>query len=226
MAIISSLAVGKSRKSAGNITYQHYYGKVVAKQKILANPKYVPTTAQVSQRTKQGLVGSSVKCILPFLEMSCVRSKTGSYMNNFIKLNKTVLYGHLTESLTKIAAFNTFVTTQASAGRDVVTSKGINGQVSMSITTAGAMTASFQDNKSHKAVSLHMFAQAATGGRTYSGAIDLELDEATGIWGITSSSVVTPLGVTTNGTYALMACIIADGKPVTQNNAVFDFTKA
>lgn len=92
MAVIRSLAVGKSRKSAGDLTYQSYYGKVVAKQKIVANKSYVPSIAQAEQRGKQKYAGKAVHFFMPWIPQSFVRSKYGTKVNNFVKSNKEFLY--------------------------------------------------------------------------------------------------------------------------------------
>lgn len=226
MAIISSLAVGKSRKSAGNLTYQHYYGKVVAKQKVLANPKYVPSSAQVSQRLKQGYVGASTKAIMPYLQTAFVRSKNGSFLNNFIKLNKDYLYSHIMSPKTTISAWQTWIVEEASMDNPIVTSKGINAFVSIVIGDAGIATVSFQDNKSYKSVSLFIVAQSTTGGKLFTGSVPLEFDSDTQTWKVTSKDFTAAIGVTAAGGYAMMACVLADNKPVSMNNGAYNFTKA
>ena len=226
MAIISSLAVGKSRKSAGNLTYQHYYGKVVAKQKVLSNPKYVPSSAQVSQRKQQGYVGASTKAIMSYLQTAFVRSKNGSFLNNFIKSNKDYLYSDIMSALTTISAWHTWITAEAAANKPIVTSKGINAIVSVVVGNAGIATVSFQDNKSYKSVSLFIVAQSTTGGTLFAGSLPLEYDSDTQVWKVTAKDFTAAIGVTAAGGYAMMACVVADNKPVSMNNGAFNFTKA
>lgn len=93
MAVIRSLAVGKSRKSAGDLTYQSYYGKVVAKQKIVANKSYIPSAAQNMQRGKQKYAGKAVHFFMKWIPQAFERSKNGTKVNNFVKLNKELIYG-------------------------------------------------------------------------------------------------------------------------------------
>ena len=226
MAIISSLAVGKSRKSAGNLTYQHYYGKVVAKQKVLANPKYKPSSAQVSQRQKQGYVGASTKAIMSYLQTAFVRSKNGSFLNNFIKLNKDYLYSDIISPLTTISAWHAWISSEAASNTPIVTSKGINAIVSVVIGDAGIATVSFQDNKSYKSVSLFIVAQSTSGGTLFSGSLPLEFNSDTRVWNMTAADFTAAIGVTTAGAYAMMACVVADNKPVTMNSGAYNFTKA
>lgn len=87
MAIINSITVGKGRKSLGNVTLQHYYGKTVAKQKILANKNYVPTAAQLSQRDYFKPAAMIAGAYNPLIKKTFTRTKSGSSFNNFIKLN-------------------------------------------------------------------------------------------------------------------------------------------
>lgn len=114
MAVIRSLAVGKSRKSAGDLTYQSYYGKVVAKQKIVANKAYVPSPAQAEQRGKQKYAGKAVHYFMPWIPQSFERSKYGTKVNNFVKSNKDYLYSN---SITK-ETYNHLATYCEAVGSD------------------------------------------------------------------------------------------------------------
>lgn len=87
MAIIHSITIGKGRKSLGNVTLQNYYGKTVAKQKIVANPNYVPTAAQLKQRRYFTPMAHLAGAYNPLIRQTYVRSKNGSAYNNFYKTN-------------------------------------------------------------------------------------------------------------------------------------------
>ena len=87
MAIISSVALGKVQKSVGNVTFQHYYGKTVAKQKIVRNPSYVPSTKQKEQRDRMYYAFKFANAWDGLTDMLFVRSKWGTKRNNFLKLN-------------------------------------------------------------------------------------------------------------------------------------------
>lgn len=87
MAIISSVALGKVQKSVGNVTFQHYYGKTVAKQKIVRNPNYVPSTKQKEQRDRMYYAFKFANAWAGLADMLFVRSKWGTKRNNFLKLN-------------------------------------------------------------------------------------------------------------------------------------------
>lgn len=87
MAIISSVALGKVQKSVGNVTFQHYYGKTVAKQKIVRNPSYVPSAKQKEQRDRMYYAFKFANAWDGLANMLFVRSKWGTKKNNFLKLN-------------------------------------------------------------------------------------------------------------------------------------------
>ena len=87
MAIISSVALGKVQKSVGNVTFQHYYGKTVAKQKIVRNPNYVPSAKQKEQRDRMYYAFKFANAWDGLADMLFVRSKWGTKRNNFLKLN-------------------------------------------------------------------------------------------------------------------------------------------
>lgn len=87
MAIISSVALGKVQKSVGNVTFQHYYGKTVAKQKIVRNPSYVPSAKQKEQRDRMYYAFKFTNAWAGLTDMLFVRSKWGTKRNNFLKLN-------------------------------------------------------------------------------------------------------------------------------------------
>src|SRR5574344_2440967 len=87
MAIISSVALGKVQKSVGNVTFQHYYGKTVAKQKIVRNPNYVPSAKQKEQRDRMYYAFKFANAWDGLADMLFVRSKWGTKRNNFVKLN-------------------------------------------------------------------------------------------------------------------------------------------
>ena len=87
MAIISSVALGKVQKSVGNVTFQTYYGKTVAKQKVVRNPNYVPSAKQQEQRDRMYYAFKFANAWDGLTDMLFVRSKWGTKRNNFLKLN-------------------------------------------------------------------------------------------------------------------------------------------
>lgn len=91
MAIINSLAIGKSYKSAGNLTYKTVRGRTIASQRITTNSS--KSALQVFQR---GSFSDAVKCmqlVLPWINNFFDKSKYGSSRNNFLKLCKSYNMG-------------------------------------------------------------------------------------------------------------------------------------
>lgn len=87
MAIINSLAVGKARKSAGNLTFATIKGRTIAREKsaYVRNPQ---TPAQRAQRGRMAVVvaawrqyGSQAK------KLFTITSKYGSAYNQFVSDN-------------------------------------------------------------------------------------------------------------------------------------------
>lgn len=101
MAIINSLAIGKSVKSAGNLTYKTVRGRTIASQRITSNASN--TTLQAIQRTAFGRSMQCMQLVLPFVNNFFEKSKYGSARNQFLKLNKRYLlggfYGEITEGI-------------------------------------------------------------------------------------------------------------------------------
>lgn len=87
MAIINSLAIGKSVKSAGNLTYKTIRGRTIASQRITTNTSN--TLAQSIQRSRFGLAAQSAQLIQTFINSCYEKSKYGSSRNAFMHMNKT-----------------------------------------------------------------------------------------------------------------------------------------
>lgn len=91
MAIVNSLAIGKSVKSAGNLTYKTVRGRTIASQRITTNPS--KSALQVFQR---GSFSDTIKCmqlVLPWINNFFEKSRYGSSRNNFLKLCKSYNMG-------------------------------------------------------------------------------------------------------------------------------------
>lgn len=91
MAIVNSLAIGKSVKSAGNLTYKTVRGRTIASQRIVSNSS--KSALQVFQR---GAFSDTVKCmqlVLPWINNFFEKSKYGSSRNMFLKLCKSYNMG-------------------------------------------------------------------------------------------------------------------------------------
>lgn len=86
MAIINSLAIGKSVKSAGNLTYKTVRGRTIASQRITTNKSN--TMAQATQRSNFGYAAQAAQLIQVFIDNCYEKSQYGSARNNFMHLNK------------------------------------------------------------------------------------------------------------------------------------------
>lgn len=86
MAIINSLAIGKSVKSAGNLTYKTIRGRTIASQRITSNKSR--TLAQSNQRSLFGLSSRAAQLIQVFINCCYEKSRYGSARNAFMKMNK------------------------------------------------------------------------------------------------------------------------------------------
>lgn len=86
MAIINSLAIGKSVKSAGNLTYKTVRGRTIASQRITTNKSN--TMAQSIQRSRFGLAAQSAQLIQTYINSCYEKSKYGSARNAFMHMNK------------------------------------------------------------------------------------------------------------------------------------------
>ena len=88
MAIINSLGIGAGAKSAGNITYAHYRGRTIAKQRITENKSN--TAAQEQQRMRFAQVEYLCRGFRNFLP-NFAPTKYGFRSNRFIKVNYKTL---------------------------------------------------------------------------------------------------------------------------------------
>lgn len=92
MAIVNSLAIGKSKKSAGNLTYATVKGRTIAKQKpvSVANPN---TPAQIAQRTAMATIVMFWQLwASAFKGFFTKRNKLFSEFNQFVHLNKKIMH--------------------------------------------------------------------------------------------------------------------------------------
>lgn len=107
MAIINSLAVGKARKSAGNLTYRLVRGRTIASEKIGARPKDGNTRAPGEgplQLQVLAVISAFMRIHKTDIQVSFDRTRYGSQRNYFMKMNyvafKTmVLEGILVEGM-------------------------------------------------------------------------------------------------------------------------------
>lgn len=84
MAIVSSLAIGKSVKSAGNLTYKTVRGRCIASQRITSNSSN--SLKQAAQRSVFSQTIQSMQLVLPWVNNFFEKSKYGSSRNAFMRL--------------------------------------------------------------------------------------------------------------------------------------------
>lgn len=90
MAIINSLAVGKARKSAGNLTYRLVRGRTIASEKIGARPKDGTTRAPgegLLQIQVLAVISAFMRIHKTDIQVSFNKTKYGSQRNFFMKIN-------------------------------------------------------------------------------------------------------------------------------------------
>lgn len=93
MAVINSLAIGKSYKSAGNLTYKTVRGRTIASQRIIQNTSN--TAAQGAQRSRFGATAQCMQLFLPYVNNFFEKTKYGSARNQYVKMNKFINLGGL-----------------------------------------------------------------------------------------------------------------------------------
>lgn len=93
MAVIYSLAIGKSYKSAGNLTYKTVRGRTIASQRITQNTSN--TAAQGAQRSRFGSTAQCMQLFLPYVNNFFEKTKYGSARNQYVKVNKFINLGGL-----------------------------------------------------------------------------------------------------------------------------------
>ena len=95
MAILSGFTTGKARKSAGDITYTRLNGQNIAKAKIMRNPNYKPSEAQLAQRTVMKYFGKCMNALLPFINYAGIPSTYGSKLNAYSRQYKGMILRNL-----------------------------------------------------------------------------------------------------------------------------------
>lgn len=159
MAIISSVALGKAQKSVGNVTFQHYYGKTVAKQKVVRNPAYKPTTKQIEQRNRMYYAFKFLNAWDGLTDMLFVRSKWGTKRNNFLKLNYPAISAYsndqesiiLPQSGFNVNLLNLMLTQFTNYNLPVFIAKGVDASIN-----AGLFVIKYEGGASALSGSLHI----------------------------------------------------------------------
>lgn len=128
MAIIRSLAVGKARKSAGNLTFRTVRGRTIASEKIGPRPVTRADGALTEAEFMFALISRFASLHASDINLSFDKTKYGTSRNSFMKLN----YAGLKAALLPLfasnpdaaahtdAAIEEAVTTYATANQTVI----------------------------------------------------------------------------------------------------------
>lgn len=99
MAIISSMGVGKARKSMGNVTYRTVRGRTIGSQKRAATGSTATTRGDGAVMSRQqalfGMVSMFMQAHASDIDVSFNKSKFGSQRNYFFKTNRKALFAAL-----------------------------------------------------------------------------------------------------------------------------------
>lgn len=99
MAIISSMGVGKARKSMGNVTYRTVRGRTIGSQKRAATGSTATTRGDGSVMSRQqalfGMVSMYMQAHASDIDVSFSKSRFGSQRNYFFKTNRKALFAAL-----------------------------------------------------------------------------------------------------------------------------------
>lgn len=93
MAIVNSLAIGKSKKSAGNLTYKTVRGRTIASQRITENKSN--TFLQATQRGRFANVSRCISLCQGWINQLYEKSKYGSQRNDFFRVNPNFTLGNM-----------------------------------------------------------------------------------------------------------------------------------
>lgn len=99
MAIIKSIAVGKARNSAGNVTFRTVRGRTIMSEKVTANPSVTRNPSQELNIKLFGLIARFMRAHASSIAVSFDKSKYGSQRNYMQRINSY----HLRQALTPLA---------------------------------------------------------------------------------------------------------------------------
>lgn len=243
MAIISSVALGKAQKSLGNVTFQHYFGKTVAKQKVVRNPNYKPSTKQELQRARMYFAFKFANAWDGLSDMLFVRSKWGTKRNNFLKLNYPTFADYVNEHENLIIPQSghfvnllyRMITDFGTYSKPVFIAKGIDAALTIKITleqySAGATSLAWEatvvDALYTKMKIRILYATTDVVTAPYDGPAPLQatawndMTLSNGIW--TSPALSLNIAHTTNLIGAFVFQVMIDDMPCTINALGYSF---
>lgn len=99
MAVISSMGVGKARKSMGNVTYRTVRGRTIGSQKRAATGSTATTRGDGAVMSRQqalfGMVSMYMQAHASDIDVSFNKSRFGSQRNYFFRTNRKALFAAL-----------------------------------------------------------------------------------------------------------------------------------
>ena len=223
MAIISSLAVGKSRKSAGNITYQHYYGKEVLKQKISKRGNAKATEKQISAQKKMSDTASCLKSFMPYINLAFTNLKGKTKFASIIKLNKLLFFDNTYPFSAKFphewnddaAEF------YRKYGYFPYMSYGINEMFTYDGFNIEVQSFSVIPRKIYKNVELVIFGDSREDNVVNLTRTPFVYDESTNTWNLKDFDVYAAMSTAGRLEHVGLWCILCDGKPITSREPCF-----
>lgn len=223
MAIISSLAVGKSRKSAGNITYQHYYGKEVLKQKISKRGNSKATEKQISAQNKMSATTSCLKYFMPYINLAFTNLKGKTKFASIIKLNKLFFFGLTYQFSAKDPQWWTEDADEfyRTYGYYPYMSYGINEIFTYGGFNVEVQSFSVKPRKIYKNVELVIFGDSAEDHVVHLTRTPFVYDESTNTWNLKDFNVYDAISTTGGLEHVGLWCILCDGKPITSREPCF-----
>lgn len=99
MAVISSMGVGKARKSMGNVTYRIVRGRTIGSQKRAATGSTATTRGDGAVMSRQqalfGMTSMYMQAHASDIDVSFNKSRYGSQRNYFFRMNRKALFAAL-----------------------------------------------------------------------------------------------------------------------------------
>lgn len=134
MAIIRSLAIGKGRKSAGNLTFRTVRGRTIVSEKVGERaPTRAPSAAQTQRTSVFGLISRFAKMHAASIGVSFDKTRYGSQRNYFAKLNYGVLFEPMLALVDEVSDINQITDVQIEAAVTAFATANPNQVVRISV---------------------------------------------------------------------------------------------
>lgn len=137
MAITNSIAMGRARKSAGNVTFRVVRGRTIASQKVTSSPSLrSPSASQMQRRAYFMLMSRFATMHSASIKASFGKTKYGSERNRFFELNYNLMMPAWAETVVDPDAaynlsdvqINNIITAYATENPGVIVRSALPGQ--------------------------------------------------------------------------------------------------